>query len=144
MPNRRAPAAMASQRAQSSGTNNAPRARSAKGAPVSNKTNDRVVLPKYMNSALTISPATSSVAASQCVPRYMSAWFIRVHPCSSVANSLRSKINPLHAMVLAVDDVHFATAVHGERPGAAEPARLAARPAPGAKRHAVGRELLDP
>src|SRR5439155_70449 len=72
------------------------------------------------------------------------AWFIRVHPCSSVANSLRSKINPLHAMVLAVDDVHFATAVHGERPGAAQPARLAARPAPGAERHAVERELLDP
>src|SRR5262249_28667292 len=54
------------------------------------------------------------------------------------------ELHPLHAVVLGVNHMHPAAAVHGQRPGAVQLPRLAARRAPRPERLPLRRELLHP
>src|SRR5207253_260434 len=53
-----------------------------------------------------------------------------------------SKVNPLHAMVLGVNYMKLAVAVHRQRPRLMEFSRLAAGAAPATQRLTMDRELL--
>ena len=68
--------------------------------------------------------------------------------CKAASGSLlivgtrSSEINPLYAIVAAVDDMNTAPAIHSECPGTTEASRLSAWSTPRSQRYAIKRELL--
>src|SRR5262249_4110211 len=93
-------------------------------------------------------PTPSRTAASQCVERYSVSWFMTVATNHSPLSPLWerggrvSELDPLHAMVLAVQDVDAALAIHSQPPRVAQFPRLMPVAAPAAERLPLRRELL--
>src|SRR5947209_5642225 len=145
----------ASQTAHAGGSSSPPAAVTANAAPNSSSGIDHFRSRRCFQSKRPPSPRAipSSSTPNQCVAKYSAARFMRWLRFR-FATFRRSvwrferfceaslKGDPLYPVVLAVDHVDAALAVHGERPGVVQLARLPPRPAPAAERPAVERKLL--